>query len=195
MSLNRPFRIRLALVILALALSGLRTNALADDSLKIKLVVPTIDFPATGVSGTRIFGINNLGNLSIEVFFSDGSEKVATRINGHYSTPSQPPNTNLIASANGLNNFNVVVGYYLDSTANTDRGFILKNGSYTAFDVSAPGASLLPAVEDLRASSATTAVAVAQAAAADGVATRKPDNLVQAAQDAMWQPVYPDGAT
>jgi malate dehydrogenase (oxaloacetate-decarboxylating) len=58
-------------------------------------------------------------------------------------------------------------------------------------DVSAPGASLLPAVENLRASSATTAVAVARAAADDGVATRKHDNLVQAVQDAIWQPVYP----
>ena len=61
-------------------------------------------------------------------------------------------------------------------------------------DVSAPGASLLPAVENLRASSATTAIAVARAAADDGVATSKPDNLVQAVQDAMWQPAYPDGA-
>jgi malate dehydrogenase (oxaloacetate-decarboxylating) len=60
-------------------------------------------------------------------------------------------------------------------------------------DVSAPGASLLPSVENLRASSATTAVAVARAAAADGVATRNLDNLVQAVQDAMWQPVYADG--
>jgi malate dehydrogenase (oxaloacetate-decarboxylating) len=58
-------------------------------------------------------------------------------------------------------------------------------------DVSAPGAALVPPVENLRASSsATTAVAVARAAAADGVATRKLDNPVQAVQDAMWQPVY-----
>jgi malate dehydrogenase (oxaloacetate-decarboxylating) len=62
-------------------------------------------------------------------------------------------------------------------------------------DVSAPGASLLPAVENLRASSATTAVAVARAAADDGVATKKPDNLVQAVQDAIWQPAYPDSVS
>jgi malate dehydrogenase (oxaloacetate-decarboxylating) len=58
-------------------------------------------------------------------------------------------------------------------------------------DVSSPGASLLPAVGNLRASSATVAVAVARAAAADAVATKKHDNLVQAVQDAMWQPTYP----
>lgn len=57
-------------------------------------------------------------------------------------------------------------------------------------DVSAPGASLLPPVENLRASSATVAVAVARAAADDGVATRTHDNLIQAVQDAMWQPEY-----
>ncbi|MGW0998780.1 NAD-dependent malic enzyme [Streptomyces sp. NPDC002523] len=57
-------------------------------------------------------------------------------------------------------------------------------------DVSAPGASLLPPVANLRASSATVAVAVAKAAAQDGVATKSHDNLVQAVQDAMWDPVY-----
>jgi malate dehydrogenase (oxaloacetate-decarboxylating) len=59
-------------------------------------------------------------------------------------------------------------------------------------DVSEPGASLLPPVEDLRASSATVAVAVAKAAAADGVATKSHDDLIQAVQDAMWQPEYTD---
>jgi malate dehydrogenase (oxaloacetate-decarboxylating) len=57
-------------------------------------------------------------------------------------------------------------------------------------DVSSPGASLLPAVENLRASSATAAVAVIKAAAADGVATRKVENPVQAVQESMWQPAY-----
>jgi malate dehydrogenase (oxaloacetate-decarboxylating) len=62
-------------------------------------------------------------------------------------------------------------------------------------DVSEPGAALLPAVENLRASSATSAVAVAKAANADGVVGKKKiDNTVQAVQDAMWQPAYTDGA-
>lgn len=59
-------------------------------------------------------------------------------------------------------------------------------------DVASPGASLLPAVDHLRASSATVAIAVAKQAQADGVATREHSNLVQAVQDAMWQPVYAD---
>ena len=59
-------------------------------------------------------------------------------------------------------------------------------------DMSARGASLLPPVDNLRASSATVALAVARAAHDDGVATIRHDNLVQAVEDAMWQPVYPD---
>ena len=62
-------------------------------------------------------------------------------------------------------------------------------------DVSAAGAPLVPPVENLRASSATTAVAVARAAAADGVATRKIDNPIQVVQDTMWQPAYPDAVS
>jgi malate dehydrogenase (oxaloacetate-decarboxylating) len=61
-------------------------------------------------------------------------------------------------------------------------------------DVGARGASLLPYVENLRAASATAAIAVARAAAEDGVATQKHDNLVQAVQDAIWEPVYVEGA-
>ncbi|MDX3850178.1 NAD-dependent malic enzyme [Streptomyces sp. AK02-01A] len=62
-------------------------------------------------------------------------------------------------------------------------------------DVSEPGASLLPPVADLRASSAAVAVAVVRAAMADGVAPKPVDDPVQAVLDAMWQPVYPDGGT
>jgi malate dehydrogenase (oxaloacetate-decarboxylating) len=61
-------------------------------------------------------------------------------------------------------------------------------------DVSQPGASLLPAVRNLRASSATAAISVVRAAADDGVANSKPEDLVQAIQDAMWQPAYPASA-
>lgn len=52
------------------------------------------------------------------------------------------------------------------------------------------GASLLPSVNNLRASSATVAVAVAKQAVKDGLATKQPENWVQAVQDAMWQAVY-----
>ena len=53
-----------------------------------------------------------------------------------------------------------------------------------------PGASLLPHIDDLRSVSATVAVAVAEAAVAEGLAGVKLDDIVQQVQDAMWQPEY-----
>jgi malate dehydrogenase (oxaloacetate-decarboxylating) len=87
------------------------------------------------------------------------------------------------------------LGTIVSGASKVSAGMLLAAAEAVAgqVDVSAPGAALVPPVANLRASSATTAVAVAQAAIADGVATRKPDNLVQAVQDAMWQAAYPDG--
>ncbi len=53
-----------------------------------------------------------------------------------------------------------------------------------------PGASLLPQVDDLRSVSMTVAVAVAEAAAAEGLANVELVDVVQQVQDAMWQPEY-----
>jgi malate dehydrogenase (oxaloacetate-decarboxylating) len=58
-------------------------------------------------------------------------------------------------------------------------------------DVSRPGAGLLPAVENLRAVSATVAVAVARRAVEDKVAEADLPDPVQAVQDAIWQASYP----
>jgi malate dehydrogenase (oxaloacetate-decarboxylating) len=53
-----------------------------------------------------------------------------------------------------------------------------------------PGASLLPHIDDLRSVSLTVAVAVAEAAALEGLAGVELDDIVQQVQDAMWQPEY-----
>jgi malate dehydrogenase (oxaloacetate-decarboxylating) len=57
-------------------------------------------------------------------------------------------------------------------------------------DVNRPGSGLLPDVSDLRAVSATVAVAVARQAQADGVATADLSDPVQAVQDTMWHAAY-----
>jgi malate dehydrogenase (oxaloacetate-decarboxylating) len=57
-------------------------------------------------------------------------------------------------------------------------------------DIGQPGDSLLPQVEDLRPVSATVAVAVAEAAVAEGLARASVDDAVRQVQEAMWQPVY-----
>jgi malate dehydrogenase (oxaloacetate-decarboxylating) len=56
-------------------------------------------------------------------------------------------------------------------------------------DTTTPGASLLPPIDDLRATSARVALAVALAAAHDGVADR-PGITADAVDAAMWKPQY-----
>jgi malate dehydrogenase (oxaloacetate-decarboxylating) len=78
------------------------------------------------------------------------------------------------------------------------RAFRISSGMFAAaaaavsslVAVSQQGASLLPHIDNLRSVSATVAVAVAEAAAAEGLAGVKFDDIVQQVQDAMWQPEY-----
>jgi malate dehydrogenase (oxaloacetate-decarboxylating) len=58
-------------------------------------------------------------------------------------------------------------------------------------DATAPGAPLLPPVEDLRTVSAAVAIAVAVAARDEGLAQVSIDDPVQQVYQAMWRPEYP----
>jgi malate dehydrogenase (oxaloacetate-decarboxylating) len=53
-----------------------------------------------------------------------------------------------------------------------------------------PGASLLPHIDDLRSVSVIVAGAVAEAAAAEGLAGVELDDIVQRVEESMWQPEY-----
>jgi hypothetical protein len=126
------------------------TNAFSNGTPKIELVEPTIDYPASkvpnglSVVGTRPFGINDFGNLSIQVNLSDGSTWVGTRMGGSYSVVSQPPGTSGFAQPEDINNFNVLAGYWFDGT--TYLGFLLSNGSYTDFNLAVPSATFTAAI-------------------------------------------------
>ena len=88
----------------------------------------------------------------------------------------------------------VGLGTIVSGASKVTDGMLLAAAAAVAaqVDVSTPGAPLVPPVQNLRASSASTAVAVARAAIEEGVATEEPENLIQAVQEAMWQPVYAD---
>jgi len=58
-------------------------------------------------------------------------------------------------------------------------------------DAATPGVPLLPMVDHLREVSATVAVAVAKAAAVEGLAEVALDDPVRQVRQAMWQPDYP----
>ncbi|WP_435644576.1 NAD-dependent malic enzyme [Streptomyces sp. H49] len=89
------------------------------------------------------------------------------------------------------------LGTIVSGASQVTSGMLLAAAQAVAdqVDPSGPGGSLLPPVENLRESSAVTATAVAKAALDDGVATSKPADVSKAVREAMWQPVYTDGAT
>ncbi|MGW1913451.1 NAD-dependent malic enzyme [Streptomyces sp. NPDC002076] len=88
------------------------------------------------------------------------------------------------------------LGTIVSGASQVTAGMLLAAAQAVAdqVDPSGPGASLLPPVGDLRESSAITATAVVKAALDDGVATCKPIDIAEAVREAMWQPVYTDGA-
>jgi malate dehydrogenase (oxaloacetate-decarboxylating) len=58
-------------------------------------------------------------------------------------------------------------------------------------DMSAPGASLMPSVEAVRIVSERVAIAVARAAAAEGLAAEPAGDEERRVRDAMWRPAFP----
>jgi malate dehydrogenase (oxaloacetate-decarboxylating) len=88
----------------------------------------------------------------------------------------------------------VGLGVVVSRAARVTDGMLLAAAEAVAgqVDASVPGTGLVPPVGNLRASSAIVAAAVVRAAVAEGVADRQPDNVIQAVQDAVWQPIYPD---
>jgi malate dehydrogenase (oxaloacetate-decarboxylating) len=86
------------------------------------------------------------------------------------------------------------LGTVVARAAHVTPGMILAAAEAVAdlVDTATPGAALLPDVADLRATSASVAVAVARRALEEGEARAKLGDVVQAVQDTMWQPVYPE---
>ncbi|MDO0929885.1 NAD-dependent malic enzyme [Streptomyces sp. TG1A-8] len=86
------------------------------------------------------------------------------------------------------------LGTIVAGASKVTKGMLLAAAQAVAdqVDVSAPGAALLPPVEDLRESSAITATAVVRAALRDGVATRPIEDPEQAVRSSMWEPAYPN---
>ena len=162
---------------------------------------PVVEALAAGVDRPVLLPLSNPTEL-IEVMpadalaWSKGKALVATGI------PVDPieldGTTYTIGQANNALLYpGLGLGTIVSGATHVTDGMLLAAADAVAsqVDPSGPGASLLPPVENLRASSATVAVAVAKAAADDGVATVEHPNLVQAVQDAMWQPVYDGSAT
>ncbi len=84
------------------------------------------------------------------------------------------------------------LGVIVSRASRISQGMFLAAASAVSslVTVRQPGASLLPHVDDLRSVSLTVAVAVAEAADAEGLARAELRDIVQQVRDAMWQPEY-----
>jgi malate dehydrogenase (oxaloacetate-decarboxylating) len=84
------------------------------------------------------------------------------------------------------------LGTIVSQAAHVSDGMLLAASEAIAglVDVSRPGAGILPEVQNLRATSATVAVAVARKAAEEGLVPAHLNDPVQAVQDAMWDASY-----
>ena len=101
--------------------------------------VTQFDFPSG--SNTRALGINDSGNV-VGVFnpSSGGVRGYERSANGTFSAAIADPSDNQnFTRATGINNSGTIVGDYLTQTNVTEyHGYILKNGTFTTFDVGGP---------------------------------------------------------
>ncbi|MDV8024789.1 NAD-dependent malic enzyme [Rhodococcus sp. IEGM 1330] len=125
------------------------------------------------------------------VVWSDGAALVATGI------PADPVEHGGVTYQIGQGNNALLypglgLGIIVSGASRVTDAMLLAAANAVAgqVDVSAAGASLLPPVEDLRASSAIVAAAVARAAAEEGVATKTHHDVDAAVHEAMWIPEY-----
>jgi len=123
--------------------------------------------------------------------WSDGAALVATGI------PVEPieyaGTTFRIGQANNFLVFpGIGLGVLVSGATHVTPGLLAAAAKAVASRVDATerGSSLLPDVSNLREISAIVAHAVYDEAVAEGLATRTPDDVVEAIQDAMWQPEY-----
>ena len=125
------------------------------------------------------------------IAWTDGRALIAT------GSPSAPVThkgvTHVVAELNNSMLYpGLGLGVVVSKACRVSEGMLFAAASAVSslVTVRQPGASLLPSIDNLRSVLATVAVAVAEAADAEGLARVRLDDVVQQVQDAMWQPEY-----
>jgi malate dehydrogenase (oxaloacetate-decarboxylating) len=125
------------------------------------------------------------------IAWTDGRALIAT--GGPFAPITYKGVTYVVAQvSNAMLSPGLGLGVIVSRASRISTGMFLAAASAVSslVTVRQPGASLLPHVDDLRSVSSTVAVAVAEAADAEGLARAKLTDIVQQVQDAMWQPEY-----
>ena len=125
------------------------------------------------------------------IAWTDGRALIAT--GGSFTPVTYKGITHVIGQ---LNNAMLYPGVGLGSVVSQARyisvGMLVAaaNALSSLVAVRLAGATLLPHIEDLRSVTVTVAVAVAEAAVQEGLASVKLADIVQQVEDAMWRPEY-----
>jgi malic enzyme len=125
------------------------------------------------------------------IAWTDGRALIAT--GGSFTPVTYKGITHVIGQ---LNNAMLYPGVGLGSIVSRARyisvGMLVAaaNALSSLVAVRLAGATLLPHIEDLRSVTVTVAVAVAEAAVQEGLASVKLADIVQQVEDAMWRPEY-----
>jgi malate dehydrogenase (oxaloacetate-decarboxylating) len=126
------------------------------------------------------------------ITWTDG--KVLTATGSPFEPVQHNGNTYQIAQANNALVFpGLGLGVAVTRASRISDGMITAAADAVAAlsDASTPGAGLLPPMTELRTASAAVGIAVAKAAAAEGLNRVELTNPIQQVHDAMWQPEYP----
>ena len=99
-----------------------------------KDVFTTIDAPDAGPGGTRLIGINDLGQVVGGYGDADHHLHGLLLSDGVYTTLDVPGSEDGFTLAQGINNAGQIVGYYATADE-TSHGFVLNEGVYTTIDV------------------------------------------------------------
>jgi malate dehydrogenase (oxaloacetate-decarboxylating) len=125
------------------------------------------------------------------IAWTDGRALIAT--GGPFAPITYKGVTYVVAQvSNAMLSPGLGLGVIVSRASRISHGMFLAAASAVSslVTVRQPGASLLPHVDDLRSVSSTVAVAVAEAADAEGLARTELNDIVQQVRDAMWQPEY-----
>nr|WP_307413885.1 NAD-dependent malic enzyme [Neobacillus ginsengisoli] len=123
--------------------------------------------------------------------WTDGKALVAT------GSPFEPVHykgvTYIIGQANNAFVFpGIGLGTIVSRAERVTDGMLVAAAKAVAgmVDTSAPGASLIPKIEDMRITSAAVAIEVVKSAISEGVANSQINDVQQAVHEAIWQPKY-----
>jgi probable HAF family extracellular repeat protein len=111
----------------------------------------TVAYYSAPDAAATYFTDRNVNAISIGVYSTKGSTDNIAKgfmLNGKVFTPIVEPKAVIGTSVQGINKWNTIVGWYLDSAENSHGFKRSSNGSFVTLDYPSPGATELAGIND-----------------------------------------------